>query len=400
MFKEIAQEYYEEARAIREDLHRHPELSYKEYRTAELIEKKLTEYGVDSMERMFETGVVALIHGAKGPGKCIGVRADIDALPVTEETGIGFASENPGVMHACGHDIHITNLLTVAYILCKNRDKFPGTVKLIFQPAEEAANPDNPHAGAWNMVRCGVLENPKVDAMIGLHNNPAAEGHGTFGLRRGVCTSGFDLYRFDVYGKTAHGSQPHVGNDAILAVSQLIVLLQQVVSRNIDPLKTGILSVGTIQGGTRVNIIPEYATAGGCFRYYDNDTAKVIREHTLAIARGVEEVSGCRIEVTASTGYSCVENDDAMTELAEKALKEELGEDSCYYMDVPASGSEDFSEYHLVGGIPTTFLWMNTRPMEGHPVMPLHSSQWCPDDDILKYGAPAMAAIAVKYLNS
>ena len=276
MFKEIAEQYYEEARAIREDLHRHPELSYNEHRTAELIEKKLTEYGVDSMERMFDTGVVALIHGAKGPGKCIGIRADIDALPVNEETGVAFASENPGVMHACGHDIHVTNLLIVARILCENRDKFRGTVKLIFQPAEEAASPDNPHAGAWNMVRCGCLENPRVDAMIGLHNNPSASGHGTFGLRKGVCTSGFDLYRFDVYGKTAHGSQPHVGNDAILAVSQLIVLLQQVVSRNIDPLKTGILSVGTIQGGTRVNIIPEYATAGGCFRYYDNDTAKVM----------------------------------------------------------------------------------------------------------------------------
>ena len=171
------------------------------------------------------------------------------------------------------------------------------------------------------------------------------------------------------------------------------------VSRNIDPLKTGILSVGTIQGGTRVNIIPEYATAGGCFRYYDNDTAKVIREHTLAIARGVEEISGCKIEVTAHTGYACVENDDAMTELAETALKEELGENSCFYMDEPASGSEDFSEYHLVGGIPTTFMWLNTRPTEGTTVNPLHSSKWCPDASILKVGAPGMAAIAVKYLN-
>ena len=152
MFKEFAEQYYEEARAIREDLHRHPELSYNEYRTAELIEGKLREYGVDSMERMFDTGVIALIHGAKGPGKCIGIRADIDALPVLEETGVAFASENSGVMHACGHDIHITNLLTVARILCENRDKFPGTVKLIFQPAEEAANPDNPHAAAaWRI---------------------------------------------------------------------------------------------------------------------------------------------------------------------------------------------------------------------------------------------------------
>ena len=400
MFKEIVEKIYPEMAAIREDLHRHPELSYKEFRTSALIIEKLKEYGCDSVETVFNTGVVATIQGGKGPGKCIGIRADIDALPVAEETGVPFASETEGVMHACGHDIHITNLLTVARILCDSRELFPGIVKLIFHPAEEAANPDNPHAGAWNMVRCGCLENPHVDAMIGLHNNPSAQGHGTFGLRKDVCTSGFDLYRFDVYGKTAHGSQPHVGNDAILAVSQLIVLLQQVVSRNIDPLKTGILSVGTIQGGTRVNIIPEYATAGGCFRYYDNDTARVIRERTLAIAKGVEEISGCRIDVTAHTGYACVENDGALTELAEAALKDELGEDCCFYMDEPASGSEDFSEYHLVGGIPTTFMWLNTRPLEGHEVMPLHSSKWCPDSDILRYGAAGMAAIAVKYLNS
>ncbi len=399
MFKELAEKYYSEMVAIREDLHRHPELSYKENRTAELIEAKLREYGVDSMERMFGTGVVALIHGKKGPGRCIGLRADIDALPVSEETGVPFASENEGVMHACGHDIHITSLLTVARILCECREQFPGTVKLIFQPAEEGADPDNPHAGAWNMVRCGCLENPRVDAMVGLHNSPSADAHGTFGLRKGVCTSGFDLYRFDVYGKTAHGSQPHKGNDAILAVSQLVVLLQQVVSRNIDPLKTGIISIGTIQGGTRVNIVPDYATAGGCFRYYDNGTAKVIREHALAIAKGVEEISGCRVEVTAHTGYACVENDDALTVLAEKALKEELGEDSCFYMDEPASGSEDFSEYHLVGGIPTTFMWLNTRPAEGTAVNPLHSSKWCPDADIIRYAAPGMCAIAFKYLN-
>ena len=400
MFKEIVEKIYPEMAAIREDLHRHPELSYKEFRTSALIIEKLKEYGCDSVETVFNTGVVATIQGGKGPGKCIGIRADIDALPVAEETGVPFASETEGGMHACGHDIHITNLLTVARILCDSRELFPGIVKLIFHPAEEAANPDNPHAGAWNMVRCSCLENPHVDAMIGLHNNPSAQGHGTFGLRKDVCTSGFDLYRFDVYGKTAHGSQPHVGNDAILAVSQLIVLLQQVVSRNIDPLKTGILSVGTIQGGTRVNIIPEYATAGGCFRYYDNDTARVIRERTLAIAKGVEEISGCRIDVTAHTGYACVENDGALTELAEAALKDELGEDCCFYMDEPASGSEDFSEYHLVGGIPTTFMWLNTRPLEGHEVMPLHSSKWCPDSDILRYGAAGMAAIAVKYLNS
>ncbi len=402
MIKELSEKYYPEMKPVREDLHRHPELSYKEERTCALIMEKLREYGVDTVEKIFNTGVVATIKGGKGPGKCIGIRADIDALPVVEESGVDYASENHGVMHACGHDIHTTNLLTTARILCDCRDEFPGTVKLIFQPAEEAASPGNPHAGAYYMVEAGCLENPHVDAMIGLHVNPCPDPalSGRFGLRKGVCTSGFDLYRFDVYGKTAHGSQPHTGNDAILAVSQLIVLLQQVVARNIDPLKTAILTVGTIKGGSAVNIIPDFATAGGVFRYYDNDTAKVIKEHTYAIAKGVEELSGCRIEIDFNTGYACVENDDALTELAEAALKEELGPDSCFYMDAPATGSEDFSEYHLTGGIPTTFMWLNAKPAEGNTAMPLHSAKCSFDPEVLKAGAAGFAAIAIRYLNS
>ena len=247
MFKETVEKYYPEMKAIREDIHRHPELSYKEERTSALIMEKLKEYGVDSVERTWMTGLVALIKGGKGEGKCIAIRADMDALPVTEETGVEFASENKGVMHACGHDMHITILLTAARILCENRDKFPGSVKLIFQPAEEAANPNDTTGGALHMVEYGCMENPHVDAIIALHMNPATPDHNCqFAIKKGVITSGFDLYRFDVHGKTAHGSQPQNGNDAILAISQLIVLLQQIVSRNTDPLKTAILSVGTM----------------------------------------------------------------------------------------------------------------------------------------------------------
>ena len=152
MFKETVEKYYPEMKAIREDIHRHPELSYKEERTSALIMEKLKEYGVDSVERTWMTGLVALIKGGKGEGKCIAIRADMDALPVTEETGVEFASENTGVLHACGHDMHITILLTAARILCENRDKFPGSVKLIFQPAEEAANPSDTTGGALHMV--------------------------------------------------------------------------------------------------------------------------------------------------------------------------------------------------------------------------------------------------------
>ena len=400
MFKEAVEKYYPEMKAIREDIHRHPELSYKEERTSALIMEKLKEYGVDSVERTWMTGLVALIKGSKGEDKCIAIRADMDALPVTEETGVEFASENPGVMHACGHDMHVTILLTVARILCENRDKFPGTVKLIFQPAEESANPNDTTGGAMHMVEYGCMENPHVDAIMALHMSPAKpEQNGTFGIKKGVITSGFDIYRFDVHGTTAHGSQPQNGCDAILALSQLIVLMQQVVSRNTDPLKTAILSVGTISGGSRVNIIPDYATAGGCFRYYDNETAKVIREHTFAIAKGVESISGCKVDVKAMTGYACVENDDAMVDLAVDTLKSELGENSIQVMDEPASGSEDFSYYGLSTGTPTVFMWLNCEQYTGEDVYALHSSKCVFKPEAIKTGADAFASIAVKYLN-
>lgn len=399
MFKEKIEKYYDEMAAIREDIHRHPELSRKEFRTSALIIEKLKEYGVDSVEQVWNTGVVGLIKGNKGEGKCIAIRADIDALPVTEDTGVDFMSENPGVMHACGHDLHITCLLAAARILCESRDEFAGTVKLIFQPSEESANPADATGGALHMVEHGCMENPHVDAIIALHVLPDAEHAGSFALRKGIMTSGFDLYRVDVHGKTAHGSQPHRGSDAILALSQFIVLLQQVVSRNVDPLKTAILTIGTISGGTVVNVIPDYATAGGCFRYYDNESAEVIRQHTFDIAKGVEAVSGCKVDVTALTGYACVENDPDLVDIMDEALVGELGENGRYYMDEPASGSEDFSRYSLATGTPGALMWLSAAPYCGTDVYPLHSSKCVMANETIKSGAAGLASIAVKYLN-
>lgn len=398
MFKEAMEKYFGEMKAIREDLHRHPELSYKEVRTSAIVVEKLREYGVDSIDCVWNTGVLATIKGEKGEGKCIAIRADMDALPVAEDTGVEFSSENPGIMHACGHDIHTATLLSVARLLCENRDKFPGSVKLVFQPAEEAASPADPSGGASHMCEHGAMDG--VDAIIALHVVPAAQGSGRFGLRKGVITSGFDLYRFDVIGTEAHGSQPHTGNDAILAMSQLIVMLQQVVSRNVNPLKTAILTVGTISGGTAVNIIPGSATAGGVFRYFDNDTAKVIRQHTLDIAKGIEAISGCKVETQALTGYACVENDDALVDTIAEALGEELGEDSYFFMDEPASGSEDFSYYSLSSGKPGALMWLNAAPIDGGEVYPLHSAKCCMTSEVIKDGAAGLAGIAVKFLNA
>lgn len=397
MFNELIDKFYPEMVEIREDIHRHPEMSWKEYRTCELIMNKLNEYGAENVRCVWNTGVLAEITGTAGEGKCLAIRADTDALPVTEETGVPFSSENPGVMHACGHDLHVTILLTVARALCQNRDKFKGSVRLIFQPAEESGCPADPTGGARHMCEHGAMEG--VDAVIALHVNPTHDNPGSFGLRKGVITSGFDLYKVDVEGKSAHGSQPQKGNDAILALSQFIVLLQQIVSRNIDPMKSVILTMGTISGGTAVNIIPGFATSGGVFRYFDNDAAKVIRTKTFDIARGVEEISGCKITVDAKTGYACVFNDADLVDTAEKALKSCFGDTGCYFMEEPASGSEDFSYYSLSTGKPGMLMWLNARPVT-EEAYPLHSSKCCMTSDTIKAGAEGMCSIALEYLNS
>lgn len=394
MFRETIEKYYPEMKAIREDLHRHPEMSYKEERTCGIIMEKLKEYGVDEIKQVWNTGVVGVIKGQLGEGKCIAIRADTDALPIHEESGLEFSSENPGVMHACGHDIHTTALLFTARLLCENKDKFKGCVKLIFQPAEESANPNDTTGGAKPMIWNGCMENPHVDAIIAMHVEPSDVTKPVFAIKRGTMTSGFDVYRFDFHGKTAHGSMPHLGNDAILALSQFVTLLQQVVSRNVDPLKTAILTIGTISGGSAINIVPDEATAGGVFRYYDNETAKAIHASTCAIAQGVELASGCKIDVDSKQGYACVENDDEMVDL----IIDALGRDNIRIMDEPASGSEDFSAYKLLTGCPNGFMWLRT-PSLTDKAYPLHSSKCVPSSDALKTAADGFTTIVINYLN-
>ena len=399
MFKESVEKYYPEMVSIREDIHRHPELSNQEFRTSALVMEQLRSYGLDSVEQVAATGVVGILYGtaegaAKEGGRCLAIRADMDALPVTEDTGLPFSSEVPGVMHACGHDIHTATLLTAARVLAENRDLFKGCVKFIFQAAEEKA----PAGGARPMCEAGVMENPHVDAIVALHVVPSTDKAGKFGLKKGVVSSGFDLYDFDVHGKSGHGSQPHTANDAILAVSQLIVMLQQIVSRNIDPLKTAIFSVGLLSGGTAVNIIPGEARAEGVARYYDNQSAEVIREKALDIAEGVSKLSGCQIDVKVQKGYACVENDGELIDFIEGAVKAELGEDASFTMDEPFSGSEDFSYYSIHSGVPGALMWLHAYP-EGGEVYPLHNPKCVMQSDIIKIGAAGMARIAVDFLN-
>ena len=389
-----AHEIYEEMLGWRRDFHAHPELSNNEFRTTEKIVELLKSFGCDSVERPLPTGAVALIKGAK-PGKCVAIRADIDALPVTEDTGLPFTSENPGVMHACGHDTHISMLLATAKLLCGMRDELPGTVKLIFQPAEEKA----PRGGARPMVEAGVMENPHVDAIISTHISPGGPKVGSVSFYKGIVTTAFDLYNVAVTGQNAHGSQPHNGHDAILALAQFIVNAQQIVARRVNPLNTAIVSIGVIKGGEAVNIIPSTASLEMVCRTYGEETRKVIYDEVMRLARGIGELSACKFDVEHIEGYGSVKNDPELLKLSDAAITEALGADFVDYLEEPLSFSEDFSYYGNATGTPSLFLLLNAGYLGDAPHS-LHDARCTFKEEALECGVTAMCATALKILES
>lgn len=389
--KEKAEAFFPEIVEIRRDIHRHPEIGRKEQRTSALIRRKLEEYGVDKIENPVPTAVVALVCGKKGPGRCVALRCDIDALPVQEETGLPFASETPGMMHACGHDMHASMMLGVAKILCELRDQFAGCVKLIFQHSE-----DTLPGGAKELVEKGVLENPHVDAIFGLHVLPDEERVGQVGLYAGPMTTSVDLFNFTVSGKGGHGSQPQNTTDPVLAAAQMIVNMQQIVARRVDPMEMAVFSLGSIHGGDAPNVIPAEVKFGGVTRAYSDQVRAVIKDQVGAIAEGMEAISGNRITVEYAEGYPSAFNDKELIDLAADAIRAELGEEAAVFLPGPMTFSEDFSFYGKLGGIPSAFLMLYA----GHEgeLAPLHNSKCMMKEEAMPAGMRAMAAIALAFL--
>ena len=389
-----AHEISDEMLSWRRDFHAHPELSNNEFRTTEKIVELLKSFGCDSVERPLPTGAVAIIKGAK-PGKCVAIRADIDALPVKEETGLPFASQNDGVMHACGHDTHISMLLATAKVLCGMRDQLPGTVKLVFQPGEEKA----PMGGARPMVEAGVMENPHVDAIMATHISPGGPKVGAVSMYNGIATTAFDLYNVKVTGQNAHGSQPQNGHDAILALAQFIVNAQQIVARRVNPLKTAIVSIGVIKGGEAVNIIPSTASLEMVCRTYGEETRKVIYDEVMRLARGTAELSACKFDVEHIEGYGSVVNDPKLLKIGAEAVAEALGPDYVDNLEEPLSFSEDFSYYGNATGTPSLFLLLNAGYLGDAPHS-LHDARCTFQEEALECGVTAMVATALKILES
>lgn len=379
--RQLAKDYSAEFIQVRRHLHAHPELSYKEFETSKFIQQKLAGWNIP-FEVKATTGVVGLIRGKDPGSRCIALRADMDALPIKEENNVDYCSTVEGVMHACGHDVHTACLLGAAKILNEIKEDIEGTVKLIFQPGEEK----NP-GGASLMIREGVLEHPKPQGIIGLHVNPSLPV-GKLSFRKGRVMASADEIYITVRGKGGHAAAPHLTADTILIASNLIVSLQQIISRNNDPLSPSVLSVCSFQGGHTTNVIPSEVKLMGTFRAM-NETWRT-KAHELITRHATELVHamGAEIDLHIDIGYPCVDNDDVLTSAAWKFAEEYMGAENVEETEV-RMGAEDFGFYTQM--IPGCFYRLGVRNEAKGIVHNVHTPLFDIDEKAIETGIGMMA---------
>jgi amidohydrolase len=377
--------------ADRRHLHENPELGFQEFKTAEFVRQRLESLGVEDIQTgIAVTGVTGLIRGtAPGPARTILVRADMDALTITEANDVDYASKNEGVMHACGHDAHTSILLGVARLLSERRATFSGTVKLCFQPAEEM-----PPGGAIQMIGEGVLENPHVDAVIGLHMS-SSDPVGTVRVGGGPVMAGGDLFRVKVYGKGGHAASPNESVDPVVISAHIVASLQTLVSRETDPMDTVVVTVGMIQGGDAFNVIPDTVSFGGTVRAFNPEKLDETNRRLGEIASGIAEAMGGRAEVEIPRGYPPTVNDEAMAALVRRAVVEAIGEENVLPAD-PKMGGEDFA--HFLRNRPGAYFNVGSGNEARGITYGHHHPRFDIDEESLATGILAMTSSVLRYL--
>ncbi len=385
----------------RRDVHQHPELGNRELRTSKLVADRLRELGVEVRTPIAHTGVVGILKGGK-PGRVVALRADMDALPVVEQVDLPFKStvkttyngHEVGVMHACGHDAHVAILLGVAEVLAGVREELPGTVKFLFQPAEEGA-PEGEEGGAALMVKEGALENPKVDAVFGLHVT-SRYPVGEIAYRPGAELAAVDSFKITVRGKGTHGAYPWLGVDPIVVASQIVLGLQTIPSRQVDSsLAPSIVTVGSIHGGVRNNIIPDEVEMLGTIRSLDARMRDDIHARIKRTAEDIAKSGGATAVVKIDQGYPITYNDPALTEKMVPTLRKLTSEIEVVN---PVLGAEDFSFYQQK--VPGLFIWLGTRPKNqtAEEAPSNHSPLFYVDESGLGLGVRALSHLAVDWL--
>lgn len=400
---QMADQIDEKVIAWRRDIHEHPELSNREFRTAEMVAEHLKALGIAVQTEVAHTGVVGVLKGGK-PGPVVALRADMDALPVTERVDIPFASkataeyngEEVGVMHACGHDTHVAILMGVAETLSSMQEDLQGTVKFIFQPAEEGA-PEGEEGGADLMIKEGALTNPEVDVIFGLHINSQTKVN-QIGYRPEGTMASVDGLEIKVKGAQTHGAYPWSGVDPIVTASQIVMGLQTIVSRNLELIKApAVVTIGKIEGGVRSNIIPEEVTMIGTIRSLDPEMQDKIHERIREIATNIGESAGAEVEVNISRGYPVTYNDPELTAWAVDILNETAGQENVL-LRYPVTGAEDFS--YFAQEVPGFFFFLGGMAADKEPeeVAPHHTPDFFIDDSGLKLGVRTLSNLTIEYM--
>ena len=386
--KSLAKKYAPEFIEVRHHLHAHPELSYQEFETSKFIQQKLKEYNIP-FEIKASTGVVGLIKGKNPESRVIALRADMDALPITEQNEVPYKSKNPGVMHACGHDVHSSCLLGASKILSETKSDWEGTVKLFFQPGEEK----NP-GGASLLIKDGALENPRPEAIFALHVNPQLE-IGNLSFREGITMASADELYITIKGKGGHAAAPHLTTDTILIASHLIVSLQQIISRNNNPFSPSVLSITSIQGGHTTNVIPTEVKLMGTFRAMNEEwrfkAHELIRKQTKELVASM----GAEADVHIDVGYPCVYNNKELYTKARKIAEDFMGDANKVGETEMRMGAEDFGYYSQE--IPGCFFRLGTANKAKGITAGVHTPMFNIDESAIEIGIGIMACFGSSF---
>ena len=389
----MTKEYLEKAIIIKDELishrrkiHINPELSFEEYETSAYIRQVLDKLGIEN-ESLAGTGVVA--HLGQGT-KCVALRADIDALPIYEETELSFSSKRPGVMHACGHDLHTAILLGTAKLLKEMEQELKGVVKLLFQPGEEKLP-----GGATMLISDGCLMSPKPQAVFGQHIDPILPA-GKIALSPGFIMASADELYWSIKGKGGHAAQPHLSNDAIITASQIVLSMQTLVTKYRDPLLPAVLSITSIQGGSATNIFPEEVRLMGTLRAFNNELREALHQRILEVSNSISELYGCTCEIIIVKGYPALKNNDDTTSFIKSIGKKLIGEKNIHFWE-PKMWAEDFAYY--AQEVPSTFWFLGTNAALGNiNAHGLHNPKLNPDENAMTFGVAMMLAAAVEFL--
>lgn len=377
----------DELAAIRQHLHQHPELAYQEFKTADFVAEKLNAWGYQVTRGLGGTGMVASLSAGQSP-RAVAVRADMDALPIAEETGLAYASAAPGLMHACGHDGHTAMALGAARHLARTR-RFDGTVHLVFQPAEEIGA----DSGAARMIADGLFERFPCEAIFGLHNHPGYPT-GTFMFRAGPFMAACDTVNVTIHGRGGHAARPQLSLDPVVIGSSLVMALQTVVARNIDPMQAAVVTVGSFNAGHAANVIPESARLEISVRSFDPGVRETLEKRIRALIESHVAGFGARAEIDYIAGYPVVVNSEAETALAEQVAIELVGRERVVSNFGPIAGSEDFAYY--LQHKPGCFLRLGNG--EGRPM--LHNAAYDFNDDNLTVGAAYWTRLVERFLGT